>query len=143
VAYRTATFIVLFAVLVAGILTPTGMCALMCERHARAERQPHCVQPMDTMPGMAHGHSAMNHAAVEDMSPGMAPQSCRANCVTAERLDVSRKVILPVTVVKTEVVVQEASARFVTAGAVGAWSSDSSPPAPPAAYSASFSILRI
>src|SRR3989442_1922580 len=34
---RTATSIILLAVLLAGIITPTGVCALMCERHEGAD----------------------------------------------------------------------------------------------------------
>jgi hypothetical protein len=73
---RTATSIALLAVLVAGTVTPTGVCALMCERQSRAERQRHCSQPADTMPGMAHDHSATNHPGVEAMSAVLVSQSC-------------------------------------------------------------------
>src|ERR1700730_2641580 len=64
---RIATSIVLVTVLLAGI-SPTGVCAFMCERHARAESQRHCGQSSDSMPGMAHDHSAMDHPGVEAVS---------------------------------------------------------------------------
>src|SRR5581483_5563196 len=100
VARRTATSIVLLSMLVAGIFTPTAFCALMCERHTRVESPRHCVQSSDTMPGMVHDHSAMNPPAVEAMSPVIVSQSCQTDCVTAERLDASRKVVPQVTVVQ-------------------------------------------
>ena|SRR2546428_9537345 len=143
VASRTAASIVLLTVLLGGMVTRTGLCALMCQRRSRAESQRHCVQPTDTMRGMAQGHSAMNHTAVEDMNFVMVSQSCQTNCATAERLNVSRKVVPQVTVVQSGVVVLETTAKLVSPDAAGAWSSDSGPPTPPAAYSASFSILRI
>jgi hypothetical protein len=101
VANRTTTSIMLLAVFVAGILTPTGMCVLMCERHTRVETQRHCISSSDTMPGMVDQHSAMNHSAVEAMSVVMVSRSCETACVTAERLNVSRKVVPQVTVVQT------------------------------------------
>ena len=142
-ARRTATSIVLLTVLLAGIITPTGVCALMCERHHRVETQRHCSQSSDTMPGMGHGHSAMNHPAFENMRLVVVSQSCQTNCVTAERLNVSKKVVPHLTVVQTGAVVLEAAAKLVAADPAAAWSADSGPPAPPTAYSASFSILRI
>src|SRR5437899_4407873 len=86
---RTATSIVLLTVLLAG-LTPTGVCALICERHARAERPRHCSQTSDNMQGMAYDHSATNHLAVEAVSAVLMSQSCQTDCVTAERLNVWR-----------------------------------------------------
>ena len=76
---RTATSIALLTVLVAGILAPTGVCALMCERHSRTESQRHCSEPADAMPGMVHDHSAMNHRRVEAMNQMLVSQSCRSN----------------------------------------------------------------
>lgn len=141
VARRTATSIVLLTVLLAGIVTPTGVCALMCERHSRAETQRHCSQASDTMPGMAHDHSAMNHPGVDAKSPVLVSQSCRANCVTAERLNVSRNVIPQVTAIQTGTVLLDIRAELPTPDPGSAWSSDSSPPS--SASAASFSILRI
>ncbi len=129
-------------VLLAGI-TPTGVCALMCERHARAESQRHCIQPSDTMPGMVHDHSAMNHPAVEAMSLVMVSQSCQTSCVTAERLNASSKVVPQVTVVQTAAAVLETTVEFLVPGFTAALGLDSGPPAPPLAQAASFSILRI
>ena len=139
---RTATSIILLTVLIAGI-TPTGVCAFMCERHARAESQRHCSQPSDSMPGMAHDHSAMDHPGVEAVSAVLVSQSCQTNCVTAERLNVSRKVVPKLTVVQASAVVLKAAAKFVASDPMAEWSADSGPPAPPTAHGVSFSILRI
>ena len=148
-AHRTTTSIVLLAVFVAGILTPTGMCALMCERPTRAESQRHCISSsdampgMDTMPGMAHDHSAMNHSADEAMSLVMVSRSCETACVTAERLNASRKVVPQVTVGQTAAVVLECTAETLPPGLTAAWGLDGGPPAPTSTRAASFSILRI
>jgi len=139
---RTATSIVLLTVLLAGI-TPTGVCALMCERHARAESQRHCGQPPDTMPGKVHDHSSMNHPDVEAMSAVLMSQSCQTNCVTAERLNVWRKIVPQVTIVRSRAVVLDTTAAFLAPDFTAAWGLDSGPPARPPAHAASFSILRI
>ena len=139
---RTATSIVLLTVLLAGI-TPSGVCALLCERNAPAESQRHYNQPSDTMPGMAHDHSAMNHPRIQAMSPVMVSHSCQSNCVTEERLNTSRKSVPQVTVVESGAVVLDTTADFAPSDPAPTWSSDSSPPYPPPAHSASFSILRI
>ena len=65
VASRTAASSVLLAVLLGGIFTPTGLCVLMCQRHAQTEIQTHCSEPSDAMPGMVHDHSAMNRPAIQ------------------------------------------------------------------------------
>ena len=142
-AQRTATSIVLLTVLVAGIFAPTGLCALMCERHPRVESQRHCISSSDTMPGMAHDHSAMNHPAVEGMSLVMVSQSCQTSCVSAERLNASRKVVPLVTVVPTAAVVLDRTAEFLAPAFTAAWGLDSGPPAPSRARAVSVSILRI
>ena len=139
---RTATSIVLLTVLLAGI-TPTGVCTLMCERHARAESQRHCTQLADTMPGMVHDHSGMNRPVLEAMSAVSVSQSCQADCVTAERLNVWRKLVPQVTVVRSIAVVLGTTAKFLVPDFTGAWGLDSGPPVPPPAHAASFSILRI
>ena len=139
---RTATSIVLLTVFLVGI-TPPGVCALMCERHARTESPRHCGQPSDSMSGMAHDHSAMNHPGIEAMKAVLASQSCQTNCVTAERLNVWRKVVPQVTVVRSSVVVLGAPAEFLAPDFTAAGGLDSGPPAPPLAHAASFSILRI
>jgi len=143
VARRTATSIVLLSMVVAGIFTPTAFCALMCERHTRVESPRHCVQSSDTMPGMVHDHSGMNPSAVEAMSLVMVSQSCQTDCVTAERLDASRKVVPQVTVVQTISVVPDTTADSLVPDFSAAWGLNSGPPALPYARAASFSILRI
>ncbi len=143
VVQRAATSIVLLTILLAGIITPTGVCALMCERQSRAESQRHCVQSSDTMAGMVHDHSAMNHPAVQTMSLVMVSHSCLSNCVTAERLNASRKFVPQVTVVESGPVVLDTTAEFAAPDPAIAWSADNGPPASPTAHGASFSILRI
>jgi len=149
VAHRTTTSIALLAVFVAGILTPTGMCALMCERHTRAESQRHCVSAsetmpgMDAMPGMVHDHSTMDRPAVEAVSLVMVSQSCQTSCVRAERLNVSKKVVPLATRVQTAAVVLDRNSEFLTPGFTAAWGLDSGPPAPLSVHAASFFILRI
>ena len=139
---RTATSIVLLTVLLAGI-SPAGVCALMCEWHAHAESQRHCSQHSDSMPGMAHNHSAMNHPGADGMDGVLVSQSCHMNCVTAERLNVWRKVVPQVTVVRSGAVVLGTTAEFLALDFTAAWGLDSSPPARPPARAASFSILRV
>jgi len=141
VARRTATSIILVTVLLAGIITPIGVCALLCERHSRAVTQRHCSQASDAMPGMAHAHSAMDHPGVDAKSSVLVSQSCRANCDTAERLNVSRNVIPQVTVIQSGTVILDIEAELLTPDPGSSGSSDSSPPS--SASAASFSILRI
>ena len=143
VVQRTATSIALLTVLLAGIVAPTGLCVLMCERHSRTESQRHCIQSSDTMPGMPHHHSVMNHPAVQATSLVIVSHSCQSNCVTAERLNASRRAIPQVTVVKTGPIVLDTAAEFATPDHAAAWRSDNSPPYSPSAYTASFSVLRI
>jgi len=139
----------LLGVFVAGILTPTGMCALMCERHSRAKSQRHCVSAsetmpgMDAMPGMAHDHSATDRPAVETVSLVMVSQSCQTSCVRAERLNVSRKFVPLATGVHTATVVLDRTSEVLTPGFTAAWGLDSGPPAYIHTRSESFSILRI
>ena len=143
VANRTTTSMMLLAVFVAGIMTPTGICALMCERHTRVQTQRHCISPSDTMPGMVHEHSAMNHSAVEAMSLVMVPRSCETACITAERLNASRKVVPQVTAVQTAAVVLDRTTEFLAPVFSAASGLDSGPPAPTPTSAASFSIPRI
>jgi hypothetical protein len=77
------------------------------------------------------------------MSAVLVSQSCQTNCVMAERLNVWRKVVPQVTVVESGAVVLDAAAEFAAPDPAAAWSSDTSPPYSPTAYTASFSILRI
>ena len=139
---RTATSLVLLTVFLAGT-TPSGLCAIICERHARVENQRHCSEPSGNMSGMPHDHSAMNHSAVEAMSAVVMSQSCQTNCVTAERLNVWRKVVPQVTVVRRSVVVPGTMTAFLAINFTDAWGFDSGPPVRPPAHAASFSILRI
>src|SRR5258708_15116514 len=124
---RTATSIALLTVVLAGI-TPTGVCALMCERHARTESQRHCSQPSDSMPGMTHDNSAMNHPDVEAVSAVLMSQSCQTNCVTAGRVKVWRNVVLQVTVVRSGAVGLRTTAVFLASDFTCAWGLDSGPP---------------
>jgi hypothetical protein len=139
---RTSTSIVLLTVLLAGI-TPTGFCALMCERHAPEESRHHCSGPSNNMPGMAHDHSVMDHLSIEVVSAVSLSQSCRANCATAERLNVRGKVVPEVTVVRSGAVVLSKTIEFLAPNCIAVWGLDSGPPAPHPVRAASFSILRI
>jgi len=138
---RTATSIVLLTLLLAGS-TPTGFCALMCERRAAAESRHHCNGPSNTMPGMAHDRSAMDHLSVEAVSAVSLSQSCRTNCATTDRLNVWRKVP-EVTVVRSSAVVLSKTTEFLAPNCIAVWGLDSGPPARCRVHAASFSILRI
>ena len=143
VARKTATSIILLTVLLAGVITPTGLCAVMCERHFRTESHVHCSQPSDAMPGMAHHHSGMNHPSVEAVSSLSLSQSCQTNCVAAERLAISRKVLSQMTVVQTGVVVLDNTSKLLVPDLATARILDNGPPYPPSVGAASFSVLRI
>jgi hypothetical protein len=95
------------------------------------------------MPGMVHDHSAMNPPAVEAMSLVMVSRACQTDCVTAERLDASRKVVPQVTAVQTASVVLDTTADALAPDFSATWGLNSGPPAFPYARAASFSILRI
>ncbi len=102
----------------------------MCERHSRTESQRHCSQPSDAMPGMAHDHSAMKHSGVRATSALLMSRSCETNCVTAERLNASRRVVPQVTVVRSSAVVLGTTAEFLAPDFTAVWGLDSGPPAP-------------
>jgi len=70
-------------------------------------------------------------------------QSCHMNCVTAERLNVWRKVVPQVTAVGSGAVVLNTMAEFLALDFMDAWSLDSGPPTRPPARAAPFSILRV
>ncbi len=142
-ASRTATSIVLLTVLLAGMAAPAGACALMCVRHQRAESQRHCGQPSETMLAMAHHHTAMNHAAVEAMSPVVGSQSCQTNCFTSERLVVSRKTVLQVTPVQSATAALGITAKLLTPDLATSRLADGTPPKPYSVHVSSFNILRI
>lgn len=92
---------------------------------------------------MAHEHSAMNHPEVEAISPALVSQSCQTNCVTAERLAVSRKVVLQTTPLESGVVTPKTTVKFLAADPPTSWFMDGTPPESHSPHLASFSILRI
>jgi hypothetical protein len=96
------------------------------------------------MPGMAHNHSAMHHSVVGAMTLVVEAQSCEKGCATAERLNISRKLVSQVTVVQTSAVVLDATSKFLIPHVEDPWSLDSGPPSlSPSASTASYGILRI
>jgi hypothetical protein len=134
---------ILLSALVLGVFSPTGMCALMCERHSRADSRDRCSQNASPMPGMAHADSAMHHHALRNISLVVESQSCQRDCAVAERLNISRKVVPQVTVVVTTAVAMDATFKFLVPGLRAACNLDSGPPSPPPAFTASYSVLRI
>ena len=140
---RIATSMVLLTALLAGTLSPIGLCALMCERHSRAEAHHHCSKDSDPMPGMAHNHSAMHQYVVGDMTFVVGAQSCQTDCAVVEQFNISRKVVPQVTVVQTGAVVLDATSKLFAPHLEGAWSLDSGPPPFPSADTSSYSVLRI
>lgn len=142
-ALKTPTSILLLSILVAGILSPPGLCAIMCERRSRAETQQHCSQAVDPMPGMMHHHSAMmSYPDVDVVMSLWAPRSCPANCDAAERLNLSRT-STPVKVIYSRIGVPDTTANFRLSDPAAVWHSDGGPPTPHTAFAATFSILRI
>jgi len=85
----------------------------------------------------------MNHPGVEAVSAVLMSQSCQTTCFTAERLNVWRKVVPQVTVVRSSAVVMGTTVEFLAPDFTAAWGLDSGPPIRPPAHVASFSILRI
>jgi hypothetical protein len=140
---RTPISIFLSGALLVGILTPTGVCALMCQRHSRAEGQHHCVQPRGAMPGMAHNHSDMHHDVVADVTAAVEAPSCETDCAKGERLSVARTVVPAVTRIPTGVVVLDTTSKFLLSRPVAAWSLDSGPPSAFFPHTVSYGILRI
>jgi len=141
---RITISIVLLTTLLAGIITPTGVCALMCARHSPAGTRHHCGEDSEQMSGMPHNHSAIHHSGIGDIRlVVVAAQSCGTDCAVAERLNGSRKVVHQVAVVQTGALVLEATFKFLTPHLESAWSLDNGPPSFPFAHTASFSILRI
>ncbi len=139
-ALRTPTSILLLSVLVAGILSPSGLCALMCERRSQAETRQHCSHASDPMSRMMHHHSAMmNHADVD----AVMPLSCPSSCDGLERLNLSRKATAQVRTRQTGIVTLDAPAKFMSPDIGIVWRSDGGPPARRTACMTSFSILRI
>ena len=140
---RIATSMVLLTALLAGTLSPIGLCALVCERHSRAEAHHHCSTDSDPMPGMAHNHSAMHQYVVGDMIFAVGAQSCQTDCAVVEQLNISRKVVPQVTVVQTGAVVLDATSKLLAPHVESESSLDSRPPSLPSVYTASYTILRI
>jgi hypothetical protein len=85
----------------------------------------------------------MNHPGLEAMSAVLVSQSCETNCTTTERLNVWRKIVPQVTVVRSSAVVLSTAAEFLALDFTAAWGFDIGPPAPSPPHLASFSILRI
>jgi hypothetical protein len=140
---RTAASMVLLTALLAGTVSPMAVCALVCDRHSRAEAHHHCDLDSEQMPGMAHNHSAMHHPAIGDIAVAAAMQSCRTNCVVAERQNIARKVVPQVTVVQTGALILDASPKSLDRDLETAWSFDSGPPSFRSAHTASYRVLRI
>jgi hypothetical protein len=140
VASRVAISILLLTVLLTGMVAPIGVCALTCER--RAESQRHCGQLSDHMPAMVHRHSSMIHSGIDAVGAVLVSQSCHMTCVTAERLNASRKVVPHLRIVQTSSVVLDRTAKFAEPDPP-VWSLNSGPPSGRSENSASFTILRI
>ena len=134
---------VLLTTLLAGIITPTDVCALMCAHHSPAGTQHHCGKDSDQMSGMPHNHSAIHHSGIRDIRLVVAAQSCGTDCAAAERINISRKVVPQLKVVQTGAVVLDACAKFLSPHLEGSWSLNSGPPSFPSAHAASYGILRI
>jgi hypothetical protein len=77
------------------------------------------------------------------MSAVLVSQSCQTDCVTTERLNVWRKIVPQVTVVRSSAGVLGTTVEFLAPDFAAAWGLDSGPPIRPPAHAASFSILRI
>jgi hypothetical protein len=148
VATRKTISTILLSALVLGVLSPTGMCALMCERHSRGDARDRCGQNSNPKSGMAHKHSAMHHhalgdIALVDVTVVVGAQSCQTDCALAERFNVSRSVVARLTILQRNTVVPVAIPEFMSPDLEVAWNLDSGPPPVPVAYTASYSILRI
>jgi hypothetical protein len=85
----------------------------------------------------------MHHSIVGTMTLVAEGQSCKTGCATAERLNISRKVVPRVTVVQTGAVVLDATPKFLAPHLESAWSLDNGPPSLPSPCTASYSVLRI
>lgn len=97
VVLRTSTSILLLSILVAGILSPSGLCALMCGRHLRTERQRPCSHAPEPMSGMRHHHSATMNAP----DANLMNTRCSSNCDVAAFLSISRKPTAQIRAAKT------------------------------------------
>ena len=140
---RIATSIVALAALIAGTISPIGVCALLCETHLRTQVRHHCGDDLDQMPRMAHNHSAMHPSGIGDTARVVAAQSCRTDCAVAERQNIARKVVAQVTVAQTGAVVLDVSTKFLNRDLESRWSLDSGPPSFPTACIVVYGILRI
>ena len=94
------------------------------------------------MPEMAHNHSVMHHAGVEDVTLVLQAQSCKTDCAKVEGLNVLGRFFSQLTV-QTSAVGLNATPKFLAPHLESAWSLDSGPPSFPSACTASYSILRI
>ena len=138
VALRTSSSILLLSVLVAGIVSPSGLCAFACQRHPRAEVQHPCSHARDSMSGMMHHYSAaMNDPDIEALMG-----SCPSSCDAVALLKLSTKPTAPVRTGQISVLMPHSTSRVAVLHIATAFSSPGSPPGlrkamPP------YSILRI
>jgi hypothetical protein len=140
---KTATSIIALAALMAGTISPIGVCALRCEAHFRAQVGHHCGEDSDQMPRMAHNHSVMHHSGIVGMTFVVAARSCQTDCAVAEPQSFARKVVPQVTTARRGALELVATSKFLPLPPESAWGLDSSPPSSSSAHTASYSILRI
>ena len=107
VALRTSTSILVLSVLVAGILSPSGLCAFVCQRHTRAESPRPCSHASDSMSGMMHQHTA----AITAPDLGALNRSCASTCDAVALLDLSRKPAAHVTTGQSYFLVSHSTSR--------------------------------
>jgi hypothetical protein len=138
VTLRTSTSILLLSVLVAGILSPSGLCALMCERHLRAERQRPCGHASDSMSGMMHHHSAAINHPDFDMAKGR----CLSVCGAVKLLNLSRKAAARVRARQAGILEPDRTNQVMTPGIATAFGSYGGSP-PRCKAVPALSILRI
>jgi hypothetical protein len=142
VALRTPTSILLLSVLVAGILSPSGLCARMCERRSQAETQHKCSHTADPMSAMMHHHSAMiSPPGMDEVTPVWTSRLCPANC-DAAALSLSSQAVAQLRVSHTRIGVPDATGDLPVYDRASSWRADGGPPAR-ISFAATFSILRI
>lgn len=139
VALRTPTSIFLLSVLVAGVLSPSGLCALMCQRHLQPETQRACGHSSQQMSGMTHHHTA---GMIYPDGHVLTHPSCPSNCDAVARLILSKKATARVKARQTSTVEPESTDNFTSADIATAWCSHGDPPDRKKCMPA-FSILRI
>lgn len=140
-ALRTPTSILLLSVLVTGILSPSGLCAVMCSSHVpTADVQGPCDHASHPMSGMIHHHSAaMNHS-----ERGMMKQrACPSNCDALESLGAARKALVQLKLRQTGVAAADSTNRTTSPDIAAAWGSSGGSPVRREPLMVAFSILRI